>query len=67
MRTIKLQIPDTSDLEEMEVFMAAASKLLEKGRISSGQAAEMVGISKKPFLKCFRFMAFQYSILMKLN
>jgi predicted HTH domain antitoxin len=51
MKTIKVNIPDTSDLEELEVIMAAASKLFEKGRISSGQAAEMVGVSKRTFLE----------------
>ena len=51
MKTVKLNIPDSSDLEEMEVLMAAASKLFEKGRISSGQAAEMVGVSKRTFLE----------------
>lgn len=51
MKTIKLNLPDSSDLEEMEVLMAAASKLFEKGRISSGQGAEMVGVSKRIFIE----------------
>lgn len=49
MKTLKLKIPDTVD--EKEVKMHLAAHLFEQGILSSGQAAEMAGISKREFLE----------------
>jgi predicted HTH domain antitoxin len=49
MKTLTLQIPDTVD--EKDIKMQVATSLFEKGVLSSGQAAELVGISKRDFLK----------------
>ena len=45
--TIKLA--DTVD--EMDVKMQLAAQLFEKGTLSSGQAADLVGISKREFIE----------------
>lgn len=51
MTTIQIQIPNHIDIGSFEVKMIVASKLYEQGKLSSGQAAEMVGISKKNFIE----------------
>ena len=49
MKTLTLQIPDTID--EKEVKMQLAAHFFEKGLMSSGQAADMAGISKREFIE----------------
>jgi len=49
MKTLVLNVPDSVD--EMDVKMQLAAQLFEKGMLSSGQAADMVGISKREFLE----------------
>ena len=51
MYELKIQIPDTLEVSEWEVNMIVASKLFELGKLSSGQAAQMVGLSKRSFLE----------------
>jgi predicted HTH domain antitoxin len=48
-RTITLTIPDTFDLSEKEISMLVAFKLYEQGKLSLGQAAELVGMTKRTF------------------
>jgi len=46
----------SKDAFEQEAKMAMAAKLFETGRLSSGQAAHMAGISRVKFLlECSRF------------
>jgi len=49
MKTLRVQIPDYVD--ETDVKMQIAAHLFGKGILSSGQAAELVGISKRRFLE----------------
>ncbi len=49
MRTLKLNVPDSLDLDDREVAMLVATKLYEQGKLSLGQAAELVGLSKRTF------------------
>jgi predicted HTH domain antitoxin len=49
MKTFTVNIPDSVD--EKELKMQVASNLFEKGILSSGQASEMVGITKRKFLE----------------
>ena len=49
--TYQIQVPDTVQLSEFELTMNVAALLFERGILSSGQAAEMVGLSKKSFLE----------------
>jgi predicted HTH domain antitoxin len=49
MKTLTINLPDTVD--EKDVKMQLAAQLFDKGILSSGQAADLVGISKKEFIK----------------
>ncbi len=51
MKTIQLNIPDTVDLNDREAKMLLASRLFEKGKLTLGQAAELVGLSKRAFME----------------
>ncbi|MCL4510925.1 MAG: UPF0175 family protein [Bacteroidetes bacterium] len=51
MKTIQINIPDTVELEEREAKMLLASRLYEKGKLSLGQAADLVGLSKRAFME----------------
>jgi len=51
MRTIQLNIPDNVDLKDYDFSMIIASKLYEEAKLSAGQAAEMVGLSKRAFIE----------------
>ncbi len=51
MRTIQLNIPDSIDLKDYDFSMIVASKLYEDGKLSSGQAAQIVGLSKRAFIE----------------
>jgi predicted HTH domain antitoxin len=49
MRKVILNIPDSIDLDENEIVMTLAAKLYEEGKLSLGQAADLVGLSKRTF------------------
>ena len=51
MRTIQLKIPDSVDLKDYDFSMIVASKLYEEAKLSAGQAAEIVGLSKRAFIE----------------
>ena len=51
MKTLVLNIPDTVDFDDKEALMTIASRLYEKGKLSIGQAAELVGLSKIAFME----------------
>jgi predicted HTH domain antitoxin len=49
MTTITLQIPDSLGEYKNDTVRFIAAKLYESGKLSLGQAAEMVGLSKRTF------------------
>ncbi len=49
MRTVTFNIPDALDLNDKEVAMLLATQLYEQGKLSLGQAAELVGLTKRTF------------------
>jgi predicted HTH domain antitoxin len=49
MKTLTFNIPDSVDLDNQEVAMLLATKLYEEVKLSLGQAAELVGLSKRTF------------------
>jgi len=49
MKTFTLKVPDS--INELDFKMQLAGLLLEKGIMSSGQAADLVGISKREFIE----------------
>ncbi len=51
MRTIQINLPDSVDMSDYDFSMMIAAKLYEEGKLSSGQAAEMVGLSKRAFIE----------------
>lgn len=51
MRTIQLNIPDGVDLKDYDFSMIVAAKLYEDAKLSSGQAAQIVGLSKRAFIE----------------
>ncbi|MBN1850807.1 MAG: UPF0175 family protein [Deltaproteobacteria bacterium] len=66
MKTIQIEYPEsipaalnlTPESFEEEARLALASKLFELGRLSSGQAAALVGMSRVAFLlNCHRYGA----------
>lgn len=48
MKTIQLQVPD--NLNEKEITLLLAVQLYDKGKLSLGQAAELVGMDKETFM-----------------
>lgn len=51
MKKLTINIPDTVDFDDKEALMAIASRLYEKGKLSLGQSAELVGLSKRTFME----------------
>lgn len=49
--TVELNLPDSLHLSDSELKMILAAKLFDLGELSSGQAAKMVGISRREFLE----------------
>ena len=49
MKSITINLPEDANLKEVRMIVAAA--LFKQGIWSSGQAAEMVGISRRQFLE----------------
>ena len=63
--SIQIHIPAGLQLSQFELRMMLASKLFEQGHISTGQGAEMVGLSKRAFIELlgkYGVSVFQYSI-----
>lgn len=51
MRTIQLNVPDNIDLKDYDFSMIIAAKLYEDCKLSSGQAAEIAGLTKRTFIE----------------
>jgi len=51
MKTIQIQIPDDIGLNDCDFSMIIASKLYEDGKLSSGQAAQVAGLTKRTFIE----------------
>ena len=51
MKNVTVNIPDFVDLSEFDVKMILASQLYQLAKLSSGQAAGLVGISKREFIE----------------
>lgn len=51
MRTVQIKIPDSVDLKDYDFSMIVAAKLYEDAKLSAGQAAQIVGLSKRAFIE----------------
>jgi predicted HTH domain antitoxin len=63
MQTLTLNVPDSFETNSNEFSLQIASYLYERGKLSLGQAAEMVGLSKRTFaelLKLYNVSIFNY-------
>ena len=49
--SVIVNIPGHLNISDFEVNMIVASKLFNDGKLSSGQAAEIVGLSKRAFIE----------------
>lgn len=49
MKILTLNIPDSLDLDNMQVAMLVATRLYEQGKLSLGQSAELAGLTKRTF------------------
>lgn len=51
MRTLQLNIPDSVERNDTELAMLIAAKLYENGTLSSGQASELAGLTRRTFIE----------------
>jgi predicted HTH domain antitoxin len=49
MKTLTINLPEEVELHKVKMIIAAS--LFEKGILSSGQAAELIGINRRQFLE----------------
>ena len=49
--SINIQLPEGLNLSPFDLSMMLASKLFEEGLITSGQGAEVTGLSKQVFIE----------------
>lgn len=64
MESVVIHLPSQVQTDAFEVRMMVAGGLYERGKLSAGQAAEMVGITKRTFLEIlgkYGFSVFGYS------
>jgi len=47
---VTLKLPDNIDLNEKEISIMLAAKLYDLGKMSLGQAANLVGLNKEEFM-----------------
>ena len=62
--TLDITLPPSVHLTEDELKMILAAKLFDLGELSSGQAAELAGITKREFIESvgkYGVSIFQYS------
>lgn len=51
MTLLKLDLPENLRITDFDLKMMIASRLFDEGQLSSGQAAKLVGISKRAFIE----------------
>lgn len=51
MNKVILNIPESINMKAFDFSVYVASKMYEDGLVSAGQAAEIVGISKRAFIE----------------
>jgi len=51
MRTLELNLPNTIEYSDQELRLLIAAKLYENKTLTSGQAAELAGLSKRAFIE----------------
>ena len=49
MKTLTLNIPDSLDVDNLNIAMLVSTRLYEQGKLSLGQAADLAGLTKRTF------------------
>lgn len=49
--TVELTLPEDVNVTDAEIRMIVAARLFDMGELSSGQAAKVVGITRREFLE----------------
>jgi predicted HTH domain antitoxin len=65
MKRITLEFPDSIELTEFDLKMILACQLFQQAKLSSGQAAGLVGITKREFIEsmgAYGFSVFSDSV-----
>lgn len=63
--SIQINLPEGLRISQFELQMLLAAKLFDEGLITSGQGADMVGLSKQAFIEMlgkYKISIFQYNI-----
>jgi predicted HTH domain antitoxin len=50
-QVLTIKLPSSVQLNSFELSMMLAAKMYERGILSTGQAAELVGLSKRAFIE----------------
>ena len=50
MKSVIVKLPDNVDMNEREISILVAAHLYDQEKLSLGQAAELVGMTKKEFM-----------------
>lgn len=50
MKLVTISLPDSIDIDERELSIMLAAQLYDIGKLSLGQAANLVGLSKEEFM-----------------
>lgn len=64
MKTLTITLPESIESDEFELKMMFAGQLYERGKVTLGQASEIVGVSKRTFIEImgrFGFSVFSES------
>lgn len=51
MKEYQLSLPENLKIKDLDLKMMVSAMLFKSGRLSSGQAAKIVGISKRTFIE----------------
>ena len=51
MKTFSISLPDSIDLDTRDIKILIASKLYEQGKLSLGEASDIIGVSKRTFIE----------------
>ncbi len=51
MKTLTINIPESLDIDNLDLAMMVSARLYEQGRLTLGQAAEVAGLTKRTYIE----------------
>ncbi len=51
MKSIEIKVPDDLGMNDYDFMMIIAAKLYEDAKLTAGQAADLVGLTKRAFIE----------------